>query len=269
VLPPVWLVGTFGGPGAKGVLVGHGGQGEGAELAVDFTLIGMRPDAAHRVVLSEQSCAEDFVLGFPYEFTANSRGQRSQAFTLENTLISSLRSVRIRERIDGHFRAAGCAPLRLYDQANQEGATASLRERGGSEVASAPAVVGHVTIFRGPAAKGIIFDGNAGDDLIRVRAVVTGLLASQEYSFIAGMPPCAESWASSDRVLKVRADSSSNGGIWRSLTTPVRVSVAVGDVNGDGVVDAADYLVWRVKRASTGHQVGCYRADASLAKHPA
>jgi hypothetical protein len=278
VVPQIWLIGTPNTAPVHAALVIREAANHVADPTVEFTVIGLRPEKHHFIVLSAQSCAEDFVLGFPYGFASNSRGQRSAAYRVhfEDILITSLRSVRILRGISvGAAQEITCGKLRAYDKVDQVAGTTGLRARASGTAAalgiatSLPVDV-NVTIFREPTAKGIIVAGQSGDDAIRVRAVVTGPADGGPYpsrwTFIVGVAGCGQPWSTSERAGRIWVDIDRTGSGWVNRTTPLLVRVATGDVNGDGIVDAADYLVWRIKLAN-GRSIGCYEADALLARH--
>lgn len=134
------------------------------------------------------------------------------------------------------------------------------------QVAGAPVVDTLVTFLGGSAVKGIIVHGNAGNDEVRVRAVITGLAASREFLLTGGTTGCDAPWSTNERASKLRWQSLPLGVIFGVKRTPLLLGVAVGDVNGDGRVDAADLAAWRIKRTS-GQSVGCYAVDSRLARH--
>ena len=278
VVPQLWLIATPNTAPVHAAVVVREAANHVSDPTVEFTVIGLRPQKHHFIVLSSQSCADDFVVGFPYEFTANTRGQRSGSYKmdLEDILISSLRSVRILRGITvGAAQEITCGKVRAYDKIDQVATTTGLRVHTSGSTAALGSVTDvdvdvSVSIFRGPTAKGIIVAGQAGDDEVRVRAVVTAPAGEgpfpTKWALIAGVAPCGQPWSKSERAATIWIDIDRTGSGWVNRTTPLLLGVAAGDVNGDGVVDAADYVLWRLKRAS-GQSVGCYGVDALLARH--
>lgn len=97
-----FVIGFVNEPAAKGIVTAV----DGADFLVwvRFTLVGLRPGASHRVVFSAQPCAVGVVQGVRRQFAAESKGQRSVSFKLENVQVSSFRSVRVRVLQNGEYQ---------------------------------------------------------------------------------------------------------------------------------------------------------------------
>ena len=128
VVPQFWLVAHLNDPDVRGIVAIR--DGVDADNWTYFTLIGLRAGANHRIVLSGHPCGQPAAPASSHGFTANSKGERSAAYKviLEDILISSLRSVRVRVHKSGGYQTVACVPLRLYDLIDQQGSTAALRD---------------------------------------------------------------------------------------------------------------------------------------------
>jgi hypothetical protein len=119
-----------------------------------------------------------------------------------------------------------------------------------------------VAAFRSSTVNGIIMANTEGDFHFRVRAVLTGLRASQEYVLVGGTAACDATWAAADRSARVRFRADRTGAATIDASTPKLVGAA--DADGDGDVDGADFLAWHVRRASTGASPRCFTVDGHL-----
>ena len=265
-VPESWLLGRIVGPEVHGNVVAN--LNAAHDLVVEYTAVKMQPNRVHRLVLAAQGCAHDFdVNAYSHGLTSNNRGQRSERYvvTIQDILISSIRTVRVLRGGGGPGAQIACGPMRLYDLIDPSGLGLVGRGSPGPEGVT-PNADTSVAAFRSNSVNGIIMANTEGDFHFRVQAVITGLVASEEYSLVGGTAACDASWSAADRSARVSFRSNGKGEAKLNAVTP-HLALA-GDADGDADVDGSDFLAWRVRRASNGNTIGCYSVDGHLQRSP-